>query len=243
MSHKSSIALTVLSLSFYLTSFANGQSPDSSNETVGTELRPGKIVIEEDIWFHFIDEPSKQMHLAHESFLKQEYNTTTNQLRKAGAYLHVAAQHASTETKAALVASESEMKTLAESVEDGSERSAKSLESAFARAEHALAAYNNANARSAFRQRRAAAAGQYLHSAVAHLENGATWTGHKLESDAHKTAEGVRATAEKLRTGSGEMVDEAGYGITWVGEEIEKLGHAIEPHRREDSLKNTAVDK
>jgi hypothetical protein len=195
------------------------------------EPQPGWIVIEEETWILLDDEPSLHMREARESYLKKEYETTASELRKAGVYLRVAAQNIATEAKTALLASAHELDRLAVEVHGGTVKSAKTLEAAFARAEHALAAGNYAKVQSAFQEKDHKTAGHYLRSAVNHVEYAAKWSGHELASGAVETAKGVRMVAGKLVEGTGVVADEAGKGITWVGDEIKSLGKLIEPHR------------
>jgi hypothetical protein len=49
--------------------------------------------------------------------------------------------------------------------------------------------------------------------------------------------------AGKLIEGSGAVVDEAGKGINWVGEEIVKLGKTIEPAKKVEDTKPAAEKK
>ena len=199
-----------------------------SDKKAKPESRPGWIVVEEDVWVRLNDEPSLHMHQAHESFLKKEYGATTTDLRKAAAYLHIAARNASSDTKAALAASASELDSFAADVQAGRVKSVKSLDSAFARAEHALGADDHAKAKTALNAKHHARAGHYLRSAVNHVEDAAKWSGHKLENGTEATANGVRIVAGKLIDGSGFIVDEAEKGITWVGDEVEKAGKSID---------------
>jgi hypothetical protein len=192
------------------------------------ESQPGWFIVEEDVWIRLNDEPSLHMHQAHESFLKKEYGATTNDLRKAAGYLHIAARNASSETKAALTASAYELDSLATDVQAGRVKSVKSLDTAFARAEHALGADYHAKAKAALNAKHHAMAGHYLRSAVNHVEDAAKWSGHELESGTVATAKGVRSVAGKLIDGSGCIVDEAEKGITWVGDEVEKVGRSID---------------
>ncbi len=190
--------------------------------------RPGWIVVEEDVWIRLNDEPSLHMRQAHESFVKKDYGATTRDLRKAAGYLHIAARNASSETKAALTASAHELETLAADVQAGTVKSVKSLDSAFARAEHALGADDHAKAKTALNAKHPARAGHYLRSAVNHVQDAAKWSGHELERGTVATANDVRLVAGKLIDGSGVVVDEAEKGITWVGDEVEKVGRAID---------------
>ncbi|WP_254508997.1 hypothetical protein [Anatilimnocola floriformis] len=203
-----------------------------AEKKVEPESSPGWVVIEEDVWIRFIDEPSLRMRQAHERFTKKEYEAAAHDMRKAAGYLQVEAQNAATGTKAALMASAHELETLATETQTGKVKSVKNMEAAFARAEHALAADHLAKAKVALNNKNHAKTGHYLSSAVAHVESGAKWAGRELETGAMATANGVRTLSGKLIEGGGFAVDEAGKGVTWVGDEVEKLGKYIEPHKQ-----------
>ncbi len=74
MIHNRLLIVSVLSIGVMFLSRASGQQTDSIVAPVLPGNPLGPIVIEEDVWFHFIDEPSQYMHDAHESLLKKEYN-------------------------------------------------------------------------------------------------------------------------------------------------------------------------
>jgi hypothetical protein len=199
-----------------------------ADKKAAPEPQPGWIIVEEDVWIRLNDEPSLHMHQAHESFLKKDYGATSRELRKAAGYLNIAARNASSDTTAALTASASELDSLAVDVQAGRVKSVKRLDSAFARAEHALGADDHAKAKTALDAKHHAIAGHYLSSAVNHVEDAAKWSGHKLESGTVATANGVRIVAGKLIDGSGFLVGEAEKGVTWVGNEVEKFGRSID---------------
>ncbi|MCA9213488.1 MAG: hypothetical protein KDB27_10510 [Planctomycetales bacterium] len=223
--------------------FADDNVATSASNSAPPKSTPGWVVVEEDIWLRFSDEPSHHLHQAHESFIKQKYKAAANDVVKAAGYVHIAAQNAASGTKAALIASAQELDRLAKDIKSGAVTSVKKLESAFARAEHALAAHYQAKARSALRQKKHASAGHYLRSAVNHVENGAKWTGHKLESGVVAAASGVRTVAGKLVEGSGFVLDEVGKGVEWVGVEVEKLGKQLEPRQKTDSVAKPSATK
>ncbi|MEZ6097833.1 MAG: hypothetical protein R3E01_02565 [Pirellulaceae bacterium] len=213
-------------------SMAVGQDANTKAKTEGEKpaSKPGWVVIEEDVWVRFVDEPAHHMKQAHESFLKKDFKAAAHELRLAGGFLHAAASNAAGDAKAALVASANEVDRLAKDVESGTVKSAKTLENTFARAEHALAIHNHVKAKTAIENQHHAAGGHYLRSAVNHVENAAKWAGHELEAGAVETANGVRLVAGKVVEGTGFVPDEVGKGVTWVGTEVEKLGTLIEPH-------------
>jgi hypothetical protein len=91
-----------------------------------------------------------------------------------------------------------------------------------------LGADDHEKAKTALNAKHPAMAGHYLRSAVNHVEDAAKWSGHELESGTLATANGVRIVAGKLIEGSGFVVNEAEKGITWVGDEVEKVGRSID---------------
>jgi hypothetical protein len=141
---------------------------------------PGWVVIEEDIWVRFVDEPSHHMLQAHENFLKKDFKAAAHDPHLVGGHLYGAAGTAVGDTKIALLASARELDRLAKDVESGVIKSAKMLEAPFARAEHALASHHLAKAQHAITSKRHATAGHYLHSAVNDVEYAAKWSGHEL---------------------------------------------------------------
>ena len=207
------------------------------------QTKPGWVVVEEDVWARLNDEPSRLMQQSHRSYLKKEYDAAASELRKAGSYLHVAARNGSSDTKAALSNSARELDRLAGEVRAGTVKSVKTLESTFARAEHALAADHHTKTKSALAGHQQSTAGHYLHSAVTHVENAARWSGHELESGEAATAKGIRVLGDKLVEGSVVAGDEARKGVAWVGETFEKLGKYIEPHKQADETSKPAGNK
>jgi hypothetical protein len=220
--------VSVIALYLAVVAVAEDKQDKPAKNVVESELPPGSVVVDEDVWVRLIDEPSVHMDRAHDGFVKKNFKLAADEMRKTASYLHIAARNATTTTKAGLSASAQELERLAKNVENGTEQSVKKLESAFGRAERALAEHHQINAKSALDRKRNGAAGRYLRSAVGHVENAAKWSGQELESGAAKTAEGVRTVAEKLVDGSGVVVNQAGKGIKWLGSEIQKLGTVIE---------------
>jgi hypothetical protein len=189
------------------------------------------VEIDETIWLRLADEPHRHMEKAHEEFTKKEFHLAATELRKAAAYLHAAAHHSTKVAKNALTEAASELDRLAMEVTEDSVKSSKSLDAAFARAEHALARYHEERAKEAMDKGHRRTAGEYLHSAITHVENAAKWTGHKLEKGSVEALNFSRTVSGKLIDGAGIAVDEVGKGIEFVGKETEQLGQHIKPHQ------------
>lgn len=205
------------------------------------EARPGWIIVDEEIWIRLNDEPSHHMREAHESFAQQELETASNELLKASAYLHIAARNGAIDAKKLLTASALELDRLADDVHAVDSTTIATLDSAFARAEHALAVNHHSKAHLALSNNKSRSAGHYLASAITNIENAAKWTGRELEGTALTTVEGLRFLSGKLVEGTGFVVDEAGKGVTWVGDEVIRLGKAIEQHRKTETAAKPVV--
>ncbi len=220
-------SVMVLSLAAFAIA-ADRIAKDTKNKAE-PQSRPGWFVVEENVWIRLNDEPSQHMHQAHESFLTKEYGATTNELRKAACYLHIAARNSFQPNESSTHC------FCTRAGQFGGGRPGRHREigqelriQLWHAAEHALGRNDHTKAKAALNAKHHAMAGQYLRSAVNHVEDSAKWSGHELESGTVATANGVRIVAGKLIDGSGFVVDEAEKGVTWVGDEVEKVGKSID---------------
>lgn len=84
--------VSALCMTAQVSAVAQEVKPTEKNGESGSQ--PDWVVVEEDVWMRFNDEPSLYMQQAHESFLKKEYQTAAAETRKAAGYVHVAARNA-----------------------------------------------------------------------------------------------------------------------------------------------------
>ena len=202
-----------------------------ADESKKPDTKPGWVVIEEDIFYVFDDEPSAYFYNAHESFMKRDLQATARELRKAAAFVKLASSMATAEGKKGLDSSYQELNKLADDVEKGTISSVKDLEAVFARTHYALAKHYYLKAVEAQGKKKAEETGHFLKSAAIHLEYGFAWAGHKLEADAVASIKEIRVLSGKLIEGTGWISDEIARAITWIGKEIEKLGSKIEGNK------------
>lgn len=148
-------------------------------------------------------------------------------LRSAGATARREAEEASEATKAALTRSADELDSLAASVSRGARRSQRSLDSAFARLEHAEALNRLATATDAWAKEERARAGENLAAAADYLERSAKDADAKLDAAATKTAAAARGVSDRLRQSAQVAADEFQQAAADLDAELRKLGDRI----------------
>lgn len=193
----------------------------------------GPIVVEEDWWVLFVDEPGYRFHRARELFLKKDAKAAAQEIRKGAFFVRMeAARGVDKVDKDVLMASVNELRKLADDVERGTVVSAKRLGEAFARAHYRLVKHHHAKAKAIRAKGENRRAGHELRAAAHHLEHGIAWSGHEAERGTLDVIKGARLVAGKLVEGTGWTVAEVGKAIDDVGTEVDKLGRRIQPAGR-----------
>ena len=110
----------------------------------------------------------------------------------------------------------------------------KTLRETFARAYHALAAYEEWRATEAWARKESVKAGTYLSAAAAQLERAGAWAEPKVNRAAAAAVKKARAVSQKLFKGSRLRRDEVSKAITGLRNQIKALGRKIgkAPERR-----------
>ena len=189
----------------------------------------GFVLVEEDQWHVMADEPDRHISRAREAFLMADAKTAAGELRKVAVHLRIASAHASERVKRGLVHSEHELTTLARHIESGSVKSVEDLDTATARALHALADYQYVRAADAWRKKEARVSGQYLRAAADNMERAAARSDARLRAATAEIAKDTRLMSSKLIAGTGYVIDEIGAGFETVGHEIERIGARVAP--------------
>jgi hypothetical protein len=193
----------------------------------------GPIVVEDEWWILFVDEPGYRFHRARDFFLRKDAKAAAQEIRKASFFVRMeAARGVDKADKDVLMASVNELRKLADDVERGSVVSAKRLDEAFARAHYRLAKHHQVKAKAVHAKGEHRRVGHELNAAAHHLEHGIAWSGHEAERGTLDVIKGARLVSGKLVQGTGWTVAEVGKAIDDVGTEIDKLGKRIEPARR-----------
>ena len=87
-------------------------------ESTKPDAQPGWVVIEEDIYYVFDDEPSAYFYNAHENFMKRDFKAAARELRKAAAFVKLESARATADGKKLLIYSYHELDELAKKVEN-----------------------------------------------------------------------------------------------------------------------------
>jgi hypothetical protein len=218
---------------------AQGAEPSVKEKTEQTTqagpntVPEGWMLVEEDIWTDFVDEPGERFHKAREDFLKKDYKAAAEEIRKGAAFMKLQAARATTEGKKVLTVSIDELEKLAKDVEQGTVTSAATLNHAFARAHYALARHHYLKATEYKAKGAGAKLGHDLKAAAIHLEHGFAWAGHELEAATVAVIKDTGLVAGKLIEGTGWAGKETGILIEKLGEEIQKLGRLVEPEKHQ----------
>jgi len=203
-----------------------GEEP-SSEMGAPAEVPDGHILVREDVWVAFEDQPTQFFHRAREDFFKNDVKAAAAEVRMAVAFLRIESGRATPEGKKALTASVDELRKLADDLEKRAVSSASTLDYAFAQANYALAKHHQLMAEKAWAMQRPADTGGYLSSAAKYLERGAAWAGGGLKSGTAALLPRIKDLGIKLRDGTGWAAGEVGRGIQALGGEVEVLGSRL----------------
>ena len=207
-------------------------SPTYDPAPVQAKAPDGWVLVREEDWARLGEEPGHQLKRAHESFIKRDAKTAAAEIRKASAYLRASGGHATHESRDVLATAVQELELVAHRVQTGTVASVEELESACARAQHALARHHYVKASEAWTKGQARRAGLYLKSSATHLEHSAFWAGHQLEHAGSAALKESHIISAKMSEGAHVAVDDVGKGLTLFGAELERMGSRIHAQRR-----------
>ncbi len=182
--------------------------------------------------FFVSNEPGKSFHEARQNFLSEEAKIAAADIRKGASFLKMEAANVKEESKNELMTSEKELETLAQGVENGTVKSSRELDEAFARAHQKLARSYIVRATEAWTKKEIAKAGQYLKIAISHLNSALAWSGQKIESSSATAVKKSRIVAGKLMEGTDYATEEVSKALEAMNKEIDKLGKEIEPRKK-----------
>jgi hypothetical protein len=188
----------------------------------------GYVMISEDDWAYFIEDPAVYLKMGRESFLRNEYKSSALDLRKGAIYLKAEASRATDAGAKMLRDSASELESLARNMEQGRVQSVSRIDKTLSRAYYALSVHyyeiaEDARIRNDFKKvgRRTGASAYYLERALLRA-------GEKTESTTRNIVNRALEVAYKVWEGTGWTVEEVGRSMGDLGREIEKAGRRIQ---------------
>jgi len=175
-----------------------------------------------------LQEVDQSFQKAREDFLAKKWKDSAEAIRRGKSYLQSEAARAEDKSKEALASSAEELQRLADKVEKGATKSVRELDSAFSRANSALAQYYYRKANESWGQKEASKAGHELLAATFQLEKGVRRAEGKVESEVQSVVQKTDRLAGKMIEGTKVAEGEVEKGIQNLGKEIEKLGKKVE---------------
>jgi hypothetical protein len=175
-----------------------------------------------------LQEVDQSFQKARENFLAKKWKDSAEAIRRGKSYLQSEAARAEDKSKEALASSAEELQRLADKVEKGATKSVRELDSAFSRANSALAQYYYRMANESWAQKETSKAGHELLAATFQLEKGIRRAEGKVEREVQSVVQKTDRLAGKMIEGTKVAEGEVEKGIQDLGKEIEKLGKKVE---------------
>lgn len=199
----------------------------ASDIRASENLPKDSIIVSEDTFILFYDEPQHHYMRAFENFLKHDWKAAALEIRKGAAFMKLEAERASTDVKKELLLSAKRLEKTADDIEKGAFRSAKDLQNVFAEAEHAVAKHHYLRATEAWGEKKIKDAGHELYAAAVSLEHGFVWASQKIKTGKISVIDDARHIAGKLKKDAGWAKEGVGNAIGSLGKEIDKLGEIL----------------
>lgn len=190
------------------------------------------LVTDVTTWYPVAQEPQRHLTVAIQDYAKKDYKAAAAEVRKASAYVRLESARAVGEAKAGLDSADTTLEQSARALDKGAIEDAKTLDTAFAKAEHALALAHRARAADSWVRKSYDKAGYELKASAQDLESAASWTGGKAKSTAASAATDARAIGEKLASGGVWTRNEVANGFESLGSALNRIGRSIGAHSK-----------
>jgi len=187
----------------------------------------GYVIIEEDDWAYFMEDPAFYLKKGRESFLKNELKGAALDLRKGAIFLKAEASRATDEAAKQLRESAAELETLAKSIEQGGVQTVSRIDKTLSRAYYALSVHYYEIAKEARIRNEFKKVGRKISASSYYLERALVRSGQKAETKTRNVMNRALSVAYKIWEGTGWTVEEVGRTMSDLGKEIEKAGTRI----------------
>lgn len=192
---------------------------EESRAAVETATAAGTLALIRGDWQPALDAARASFH--------RDGAATARTLRSAALVVRQEAREANDVGGLWLTRSADELDSLAASLSSGAQRSERSLDSAFARLEHAEALNRVANATGEWAKQEHARAGEELTSGVDHFEWAAKNARIEFDAGATKAAVNARELGRRLSDGAAATTNEFLRTVTALDTQIRRLGDRI----------------
>lgn len=199
------------------------------NPPTETPIAPrGYVLVEEEVWLQWAEEPAQHLERAREYYQEKEYQRSAKELRKVAGYLKVTARHAGPRHAAPITKTGRDLEFLAHRVETIQVKSVEELDIGSARALHALAEYHYAMASEAWKRKEHTRSGEFMAAAATNLDHAAARVSQTVQKASAEVVHESREIGHRLVQGANWVSDEVSDGMSALGHQIEKVGHAME---------------
>lgn len=156
------------------------------------------VTMDENLWITFYDLPSRRFRDTRTAFMRQDFAVATNNLVTSASYLKVEANRALPVLAERLDEVSARMMWIAENVDHVSVTLA-DFDSLFGRAHWLLAQHYLDMAKRLRDKQHYRNEGLYLWATTHHIERAVLWSNARIDSELHKTLEGLRDLASRLQ--------------------------------------------
>jgi hypothetical protein len=185
------------------------------------------LVADVTTWYPVSEEPQRHFLSAVEAFSRKDYKAAEVEIHKGAAYVRLEADRATGDARQALNGSVTELDKLAAAVAKGTVKDQKTMDKAFADADHALALEHRAKAAESWADKKYDQAGYELKASAHGLASAAGWVGSEAKTGAATAVSDGRALGDKLVAGGTWTRDEVAKGFESLGSGINALGKKI----------------
>jgi len=187
----------------------------------------GWVLVQEDAWSIFDDEPEHEFETAHDAFRDHDLDAAAVAIRKGAVFMQVEASRDTDKGKQALMEPVHELNQLADAVQNGHVTSLNQLNQAFGRAQYAMAKHHYRMAADAW-QTKGASANRDFKAAAQDLKWGVKWTGQKASASTRQAISDADSLGEKIKSGGKWAAQHMGEGLKNLGKAIEDAANQVE---------------
>ena len=183
------------------------------------------LVVDEQSWYPYIQEPDRHFQNAHQAFLAKDYEKAAQEIRKGEAFVKLEASSANGDVRPSLQSSAQELERLAAAMRKGTVKDVRDVDNIFSRADHVLAQSHQVKAKESWTKKETVRTGYEMKAAALLLEQSAGWAGNEAKTGAAAIVADTRTLAGKLTAGGEYAAAEVDKGLDELGKSISDLVH------------------
>ncbi|MCX6832293.1 MAG: hypothetical protein NT028_09205 [candidate division Zixibacteria bacterium] len=197
------------------------------SDTIRSSPGQGRaFFVEEDAWVEYMDEQVHEQYFvqAREALAKNDKKEAAQQLGRGVLYMRMEGGRASKEAKPILKQSELILKHMVDGLKSGTTPTLTALDSAYARANYALALHHYLNAKENWVDRAGNVVGHDLKATANELRFAIVWSGQTLSESTKQTLYDVAVVGEAMADNSDYTNDDVDKSIATMGQQVDLVG-------------------